>query len=76
MLRSFGWTVWQSPSSENLDPYPATTRRTPPNNTYTLNYEEPHMYVDDSKGDILMRINLYDVLCFCRNVYTLVLRHE
>ncbi len=34
------------------------------------------MYVDDSKGDILMRINLYDVLCFCRNVYTLVLRHE
>ena len=30
MSRSFRWTVWQSPSSEGLDPYPATTRPTPP----------------------------------------------
>ena len=31
MSRSFGWTVWESPSSKDLDPYPATTRPTPPN---------------------------------------------
>ena len=31
MSRSFGWTVSEPPSSEDLDPYPATTRPTPPN---------------------------------------------
>ena len=30
MSRSFGWTVSEPPSSEDLDPYPATTRPTPP----------------------------------------------
>lgn len=36
-----------------------------------------HMYTADSKGgEILVRINLYGALCFCQNVYTLVLRHE
>jgi len=33
--------VSEPPSSEDLDPYPATTRPTPPNNTYTLKCEEP-----------------------------------
>ena len=30
MSRSFRWTVSEPPSSEDLDPYPATTRPTPP----------------------------------------------
>ena len=30
MSRSFGWTVSEPPSSKDLDPYPATTRPTPP----------------------------------------------
>ena len=30
MSRSFRWTVSEPPSSEDLDPYPTTTRPTPP----------------------------------------------
>ena len=43
MSRSFGWTVWESPSSKDLDPYPATTRRIPTQHPYTLKCEEPEI---------------------------------
>ncbi len=33
--------MWESPSSEDLDPYPATTRRIPTQHPYTLKCEEP-----------------------------------
>ena len=37
MSRSFRWTVSEPPSSKDLDPYPATTRPTPPNTPTPLN---------------------------------------
>ena len=33
--------MWESPSSKDLDPYPATTRRIPTQHPYTLKCEEP-----------------------------------
>ena len=41
MSKSFGWTVQQSPSSEDLDPYPATTRPTPPTTPTPSNAKSP-----------------------------------
>ena len=35
--------MWESPSSKDLDPYPATTRRIPTQHPYTLKCEEPVM---------------------------------
>ena len=34
--------MWESPSSKDLDPYPATTRRIPTQHPYTLKCEEPN----------------------------------
>ena len=41
MSRSFRWTVSESPSSEDLDPYPATIRPTPPNTPTPSNAKNP-----------------------------------
>ena len=41
MSRSFRWTVSEPPSSEDLDPYPATTRPTPPTTPTPSNAKSP-----------------------------------
>ena len=56
MSRSFRWTVSEPPSSEDLDPYPATTRPTPPT-TPTPSIMKSH---NRSRGTLISKdFNLY-----------------